>query len=350
MWKNIINFIMPLVLGIWISIEISNFSKLSSLTNILSEKGSHISQKFMTFIKSFFKSNLIYKKVFLLQVGFSIYIIFRILFSNIYGLLLLTLSIYFLLPHFTPIKPFNFVEFIIWFDSLGGEYKISLLSSLLTIVGFLIAFQTATTNWTQQMQTEIRIDAAKDLELSYNKALELILSIETFIRMNIDIINKIEEKKPTLEIRSNLMFLSSESPKFYSNRQELSNLHIRLYQLYGKHSLPLLATWNSLNQLEQINESLSVVTQKIWQVFIPEINISRPDYEKEFANYSDKNILVESSELCNLSRIFISGTIGGIKGKLMNSLMEKNTSTLVSLWQQGRNLKVFYSIQEKIPK
>lgn len=286
-------------------------------------------------------------KVLLLQIYVTICIIFRFFVGNIYGIFLLTIGCYFILPHVSQIKPYNFNELMIWFVSLDREYKISILSSVLTIVGFLIAFQVATTNWTHQMKAGLRLEASKDIESSYGRVTELIISIQTFIDMNIDLITKVEKEVPEYEIRSDLDFLSSRTPQFFSNRRELSDLHIRIYQLYGKHSFPLFATWNSFKQLENVNKQLELVTQKTWLVSIPQVNLSNPNYKEDFVKYLDKSVLLELSQLCKQSYAYIAAVTGGIRGSLTSSLMEKNLATLISFWQQRKHTKEAFDIMEK---
>ena len=286
-------------------------------------------------------------RVLLLQIYITISIVFRFFVGNIYGIFLLIIGCYFILPHVSQIKPYNFNELMIWFVSLDREYKISILSSVLTVIGFLIAFQVATTNWTHQMRTGLRLEASKDIESSYSKVTELISSIQIFIDMYIDLINKVEKNIPESEIRSCMTFLSSETPKFLSNRQELSNLHIRIYQLYGKYSFPLLATWNSFKQLEEVNARLSLVTQKTWLVHIPNINLSDSNYKEDFVKYSDKSVLLDLLQLCELNHVYISAVTGGVRGSLTSSLMEKNLATLISFWQMGKSMKEFFNIKKK---
>jgi len=284
-------------------------------------------------------------KVLLIQIYVTLNFIYRILVSNIYGISFIILAFYFILPHISSIKPYNFNELVMWYISLDKEYKVSMLSSILTIIGFLIAFQVATKNLTRQMQTNLRLEASKDIESSYLRATELILSIQIFTENCIDLINKIEKNILENEIHSGMTFLMSEMPKFISNRQELSNLHIKIYQLYTKHTFPIFAC-NSFSRLEKINYSLKLVAEKMW-VFIPQVDLTNPNYKNIFLKFSDRRKLSELSLQCKESYMYISTMAGLIKGKLTSSLAEKNFATVISFWKQGKNMKIAFDVMKK---
>ena len=60
----------------------------------------------------------------------------RFLVGNIYGFLILLLSLYFLLPIFTNITPLSYDELLLFIMALESQYKVAILTSVITIIGF----------------------------------------------------------------------------------------------------------------------------------------------------------------------------------------------------------------------
>ncbi len=100
----------------------------------------------------------------LLQIYLALEFIFRFLVGSLYGILILLIILYFALPYFTDIQPYSFDELLLFVMNLDPQYKVAILTSLITVVGFLIAFQTATTTWKQQMHTNLSLQAANDID------------------------------------------------------------------------------------------------------------------------------------------------------------------------------------------
>jgi hypothetical protein len=62
--------------------------------------------------------------------------------SSIYGSFLLTLALYWWLIEFTSFRPLTPSELLLWFDSLKSDDKTAIATALITVIGFLVAFQT----------------------------------------------------------------------------------------------------------------------------------------------------------------------------------------------------------------
>jgi hypothetical protein len=227
--------------------------------------------------------------------------------------------------------------------SLDPQYKVAILTSVITIIGFLIAFQTATTTWKQQMHTSLRLQAAHEINSTYSRATELITSIRIFADLNLDLINKLKGNMPDIEITSAFNFVQSKYGEFLSNRDELSLLHLKAYNFIGKYSTVLSSTWKSFDQLERINDALRLVAEKMW-VFIPQITSEHINYKKLYLQYTDCSKLEELSEQCNLSHGFIAALAGNINGRLTAPIFLLNLSSLLTLFQKSKWIDEAYSI------
>ena len=273
-------------------------------------------------------------------------LILRFFIANIYGIFILFVSFYYLLPHITGIQPFNLNELIAWFIEQSDTLKSLLVSSLITVIGFVIAFQIATKNWKDQLVANIRVQASNEIDAIYTRINELINSIKIYVDSNLKILEKIGNNEDPFEISSSIKFVLSQTEKFLSERQELSLLHSRAFQLYGRYSIIIFATINTLDQLERINESVRKVADKMW-VLAPTIDINNSEYLKHYLNYVDEEKYKELSLQCDESYLYIAGMSGTVRGKLTAKIAEFNLSMLFNLI---RNRKLFADVWADIKK
>ena len=192
-------------------------------------------------------------KKYLFLVYIILGLILRFFTANIYGIFILFLSFYYLSPNITGVQPFNLTELIIWSTEQSDTLKALLVSSLVTVIGFIIAFQSATKNWKDQLVANIRVQASNDIDEIYTGINELINSINLYVDDNLEILSKIKNNADSIEIHSGVRFVLSRTESFLSERQELSLLLSRAFQLSSRYSMILFATQNTLDQLERIN-------------------------------------------------------------------------------------------------
>ena len=281
------------------------------------------------------------------------YIILRLILhffiANIYGIGILFVSLYFLSPHITDVQPFNLSELIIWSTEQSDTLKALLVSSLVTVIGFMIAFQSATKNWKDQLIANIRVQASNDIDEIYTRINELINSINMYVDNNLEILSKIKNNADSIEIDSGVRFVLSRTESFFSERQELSLLNSKAFQLYSRYSMIFLATQNTFDMLERINESVSKVTDKMW-ILAPTIDINNADYLKHYLNYVDEDKYRELSLQCNESHSYIAGMAGAVRGKLIAKISEFNLSVFLNIIRKGKFFVNLWSDIKKIDK
>lgn len=249
--------------------------------------------------------------------------IFRFFTGNIYGIFLLLSTIYFLVPLFTDIKFLTFSELILTLDSTPDDFKSLIISSMLTIIGFLIAFQSATKNWKDQLQANMRLEASRDIDHTFNRATHLINQIKIYSDQFIKLGNKVESHGITNETHFGIIYISQQGQKFIQDRNELSNINISVQSMYGRYATILLSYKNSLKNLHLAIKHISSVTDKMW-ILIPSINPQSNTPDKDFLRYYDYNQLESLSKQCEISSQAISGLAGNVTGQLNSKIMDFN--------------------------
>ena len=90
----------------------------------------------------------------------TITFIYRFLFGNIYGILITCLVVYNYSKSLFGTTPLSFDGLIQWVVTQSESTKVALLSAIITVVGFLIAYATATSNWRSQLLANLKVQAA----------------------------------------------------------------------------------------------------------------------------------------------------------------------------------------------
>ncbi len=261
-----------------------------------------------------------------------------ILTGNVYGIFVIALCAYFLSFRLTGVRPFGINELLLSVDGLETAYQIALFSSFITVVvvGFFIAFHVAAVNWKQQLQASLRVGAANEIDLTYARTSELILNIQIYIDMNIDVIKNIRNG-PEREVFYSLKFLLSENSKFLSNRNELSALHIKSFEILGRYSTIFFATWNSLDWLERVNESVGNVADCMW-IQVPEVDLKVHNFSEQYLAYVNENELLRLSKQCEKTHKEVAFLSGAVRGELLTPIVEFNIPFAVNFLIRKRKL------------
>lgn len=156
----------------------------------------------------------------------SLALIFRFLFASVYGALILAIGLYFYVKHFTSVDPFTPEELLLWTTSISPDYKVAILYSFITIIGFIIAFHTATLNWKNQMKAQLRTKASDDIDNFFSIVLSNISSAEIYIEAQIRLVNDIQNGGSLEEISSRIKY-----------EQEKTHDFLKLEMFYLKHQL-----------------------------------------------------------------------------------------------------------------
>ncbi len=222
------------------------------------------------------------KKLFLLSL--YIRIIFLFFTANIYGIFILLVVLYLTYSHLTGVKPLNHKELIIWISEQSETMKALFLSSLMTIVGFVIAFQSATKNWKDQIVANMGVQASDEIDMIYARITELIESIKIYSDLNLDELNKIKNGEDPIKIKDNIVFILSKTDKFISERQELTLLRTKALQLRSRYSQILSLTPNANDLLVKINDKVIKVSKKMW-IVVPYTIMDTPNYLNHYSQY-----------------------------------------------------------------
>ncbi|MCD4743583.1 MAG: hypothetical protein K8R67_14060 [Desulfobacteraceae bacterium] len=268
---------------------------------------------------------------------FAIALIVRFLFKSVYGAVFLMLGLYIYVATCTSISPFTFSELVLWAIELPSEYKVVLISSFVTVVGFVVAFHTATINWRSQMQTQLKVQAATEIESFFAVVSNNITTISLFIESLVEILNKIQNGASTADAKFSIKYNQGKIKEYKASKDILSHASIEVHRLIARNHNLLSTGGDTLTNTKLAAECLSKITKAMW-LHIPVIDLDDPDSIQSFIDQVNLTEYNEFLELCDANYGKIAGLSGGIQGYLTAPVWGLSLTMFVNLI---RNRKEF---------
>lgn len=245
----------------------------------------------------------------------SIALIVRFLIASTYGALILVLGFYVYVAEFTSINPLTPSEMGLWLVTLSQGYKVALLSSFVTVIGFVVAFHTATVNWRNQMRAQLKAQAAGEIESFFALVSSNITTASMYVESLIETVNEIQKGESIADASFSVAYQQDTAKEFLAARDVLSKASIDVHRLIGRNHNLLSTGWGLLASTKLAADSLSNVTKVMW-LHIPVVNLDDPNHIQSFLNQLNVTECNKFLEACNLSHGKISGLSGGIQGHL----------------------------------
>lgn len=170
------------------------------------------------------------------------------------GILLIAILIYF----WGPITPYSGSELVDWFVGLPDAAKLSIGTSSLTIIGFLIAFQVGSSNAIKQLNLTYRMSAADEITHFYQDASEKILAVKLFAKRILETIDILEKNDDPSEVAFAIHYSLNEMVRHEKSIPSLQAFN-NSYSLTEKHGLLLRNHIGLMRRLDISNDLLSEV-------------------------------------------------------------------------------------------
>lgn len=269
----------------------------------------------------------------------------RYLITSVEGTFLLAVSLYWLTPLLSDVRPWTAGELLMWIDDLPVEAKTGIFTSLLTVVGFLVAFRSATEAWKRQALGEIKLRIAAELDAFSREADNLLTGMKIDAEHMLDAAKSYRVQGPTNEQNHATTWAIERGDQFKISRQRIATMSAEIHRIVGSNFAVLASVPGASNWMDQYVEALISIRKKMW-IFIPQV----PDDPKiRSAYYADK-VKVEAYEefiaCCEGQLSVMAGLIGGIKGALLHAVIPANLYTYFALRRHRTKLpQAFSSIQ-----
>lgn len=268
----------------------------------------------------------------------TIAIAFHILFGSILGVFLVSLFAYWAVGHFGLSSPLSFGELLLWLDSQPEGYKAAFISAALTVVGFVVAFHTATINWRNQLKAELKAQSAGEIEEFFAVVTRLISDASIFVQSLLDTVNTIQKGSSPQDVQFAVSWAVRESQKFIATRNQLSQSQIEVHRIKGRHYTILSSGWGLPATFDHAVDAFNKVSERMW-IHVPIVNLDNPNHIQNFLNQVNVAECTQFLEVAEKYSAPISMYAGSIKGQLMSPIMGVSLPMYASLLMGRKEFK-----------
>ena len=209
--------------------------------------------------------------------------------------------------------PLTFEQLFSVLSDLDKEYKVELLTSFVTIVGFAIAFHTATINWRNQMRSQVMLNVFAEIEGFFAGVSNAITTLEIHAQSVIDSVNRIQGGIPMRDAAFEVNYNQGQQQKYLHARDFISEASSEVHRVIDRNYNALASNWGALPAIHRAAKALSEVSIKML-VHLPVIEAGEPNRVQIFINQVNVDQCRDLVRTCEVSTGIISGLTGGVRG------------------------------------
>lgn len=264
--------------------------------------------------------------------------LFRFLFGNIYGIFITCLVAYYYSESLLGISPLSYDGLMQWIVSQSESTKVAIFSSVITVVGFLIAFATATSNWKSQILANLKVQASDELEIFFSECSKLATDCKLYATSLRDAVEKINNECPNQEAEFLAQYNRDKGQLFLKQRDRLISLCIESNYLKGKYSSLLISVPRFKAELDSATTALEKILDKLY-FMVPYHIPSDINPVQSFLNQVNITKCIELIKAVDENYLEISFSSGSIRGKLLSTIFGFNFWSLFFLYKERKLFK-----------
>lgn len=259
----------------------------------------------------------------------------RALVGRLLGILVLVVAVaYWLLPTLTGIHPLTLVQVAQWVMGQPLPVKTALLTSFVTIVGFMMAYASAMANTRAHLRAALRLQAASDIESVYQQCRGLIIECQVYVNGVITTLQQFNLVDDHSKLENQCRWWGSQTRRFFEAREQLVRLNSEVYRLPGKYGT-LLGTVPALGRyLENAAKAYQSICERVW-IQAPEVAPGDPSPQSTFIKLSDIDGAVKLRDAIYENLPEINWLAGGIHGGLVAPVVGVNFWSIFHLYRDA---------------
>jgi len=265
--------------------------------------------------------------------------------TSLWGLFILSTILYLFAESFGLPKPYNFSQLMAWVVGLPSDHKFTLVSSLLTILGFLIAFHIATKNWKDQMNATLRLEVANDIENFFDEVTRHLIDISLYAKSLSKAVDTLRKSENRAEIDFLTSHYAENASDIVATRTRLMALSREVYRLEARYSLILSATWGARSELRRATEAFEKIVPYLW-IRTPTYSDDDPNPKRTFFTQVDSKQCDELVRVYEENFDIINGMSGGVRGNLLSKIIEPNAATIFMLLSEKNMISEYLDIRK----
>lgn len=265
----------------------------------------------------------------LLKVYVIGYYSVRLLVAKPFVILIFFIFLYYFASSLGLSKPFTFLELILWLDSLPENSKTTIFTSLITISGFLIAFNIGSATQKQQLMSQMRIESSDDVESFFNEASRNLTSVDIYAKYLLQVAEYIHNNAPATTIEFHLNNVIGRTEEHDALLKRLQEQAIEVHRFHGKYSIIFASSWGVTKKLDKAVEAFTETTDKAW-FNTPILQSDDPDIANNFIRQIDIEQYNNYIAAYEINSDVISESVGGLTGTMLGEVTGLNFSLIVN--------------------
>jgi hypothetical protein len=287
------------------------------------------------------------------RIFFLPMILLHTLFNSAFGMLVASVVVYLWCWNSSAVKPLTLGELVLWFSELQVEAQTGIATTVITVVGFVAAFQSANAAWIRQTRITVQLAISDEIEDFFDGVANSIIDAESWAERFLEaVVQSRDKSKDTRFTMQELQRLLDERETFFEARRDLVRRSRDVHRILGRHSTVLMQFSGATQGLQDCADALSEVTATIW-FYVPDKlpeNWTAADPDR----YIDMSKWTQFVSTCGISFNRINGLSGGVRGLLRRPLMTVGLGMfreLERVLKDGTADEAFAAIKvRKIPK
>ncbi len=262
----------------------------------------------------------------------GIALVVRWLFGSLLGILFTSIVLYCFLNFFGMTQPLSASQLVLWIDELSSDAQAAVFTTLMTIVGFLIAFATATLNWKQQSRAALYLEVASELQTKFTKVGHVAQDLKFFVESQVEACEKASAIPAADDAELAVRFQIDHLREFRNNQKLFSEHLVDVHGFVGRYGVILAGLSNSLPLLERANQRVSAIADAMW-ITLPYVRVDVSFLES--TNLEECRRFIATCE----ESMAMHEEIGAIRGRLL----APTTDFTISSWLTFVRSKAFRS-------
>lgn len=267
----------------------------------------------------------------------SVYL-YSFFFGNIYGIFAISWVVYFSSESLFGITPLSFDGLMEWVVTQSEPTKAALLGSIITVIGFMIAYATATANWKSQLLANLKVQAAGEIEVFFAECSKLATDCAIYAEALVKAINKIQKGCSADEAEFLTHYNRDQGQLFLQRRDRLISLGIEVHRFHGKYGTLLLTAPGLKAGLDLATNALERITDNLW-IHVPYHIQNDQNPIQTFLNQVNVTECVTLKNAVDENHGELNFSSGGVRGNLMSTVVGFNFWMLYYLYKDRKGFK-----------
>lgn len=267
---------------------------------------------------------------FLLKTFIGLYYLVHLLVGKVGGILVLSVLLYIFSSSLGLGQPYSFSELMLWLDQLPENSKTTVFTSVITIFGFLVAFNIGAAHQKQQFLSQMKIEATSDIEEFFNEASRNTTSAAIYAKYLIKIINQIHNDSDANAIEFHMRNVIKETEKYFATRAKLQAQEIEVHRFQGKYAIIFASSWGVIRKMEAAVDAFTNITKEIWFT-TPIVNLDDPNIQQTFLKHVNVEKCNNYINAYDKYYLIMNRATGSLRGGMIAPITGVNFSFIISI-------------------